>query len=171
MANLSRRENVFQDLFDFRRDFDNVFNRFLSGWGIPLAQGRTGETQFATFVPPVESYIDRDGKRFVCRVALPDIDPKDVTIQAHKNMLTITGERKLKNERKEADYVQSEMMYGYFERTIPLPEGIENTKVDAEYRNGVLEITAPISAAALPRKIEIKHTEGTRQIGASASGR
>jgi HSP20 family protein len=171
MANLSRRENAFQDLFDFRRDFDNFFNRFLSGWGTPLSQGRTGETPSATFVPPVESYIDRDGKKFVCRVALPGIDPKDVTVQAHNNMLTITGERKVKSERKEADYVQSEMIYGYFERTIPLPEGIENSKVDAEYRNGVLEISAPISAAALPRKVEIKHTEGGKQIGASASGR
>jgi HSP20 family protein len=174
MANLSRQENFFQDLFDFRRDFDHMFNRFLSGsQGVRGAQGRTGETsQLLSFAPAVESYVDRQGKKFVCRVALPDIDPKEVNIQVHGNMLTVSGERKVKNEQKEADYVQSELMYGYFERTIPLPEGIESNRVDAEYRNGVLEITAPIAAAALPRRVEIRNAEaGTRQIGASASGR
>jgi HSP20 family protein len=174
MANLSRQENFFQDLFDFRRDFDHMFNRFLTG--SQLIRGthtRGGEASpLISFAPAVESYVDRQGKKFVCRVALPDIDPKEVSIQVHGNMLTITGERKVKNEQKEADYVQSELMYGYFERTIPLPEGVEPNKVDAEYRNGVLEITAPIAAAALPRRVEIKNAEpGSKQIGAAASGR
>ncbi|HXW56931.1 MAG TPA: Hsp20/alpha crystallin family protein [Candidatus Cybelea sp.] len=174
MANLSRQENFFQDLFDFRRDFDHLFNRFLTGSPVVGGtRGRVGEASpLVSFAPAVESYVDRQGKKFVCRVALPDIDPKEVTIQVHSNMLTITGERKVKNEQKEADYVQSELMYGYFERTVPLPEGVEPGKVDAEYRNGVLEITAPIAAAALPRKVEVKSAEpGAKQIGASASGR
>jgi len=170
MANLSRRGNLFQDLFDFRRDFDQMFNRFLTG-----SQGRGSEGQdesrMMSFAPAVESYVDREGRKFVCRVALPDIDPKDVNIQVQGNVLSISGERKIANERKEADFVQSEMTYGYFERAIPLPEGTDANKIDAEYRNGVLQITAPLSAAALPRKVEVRSTEGTKQMGASASGR
>lgn len=169
MANLSRRENLFQDLFDFRRDFDQMFNRFLSGSPVLSNQGKH-ETRMLSFAPAVESYLDREGKKFVCRVALPDIDPKDVNIQVCGNELCISGERRIREERKDADYVQSEMTYGWFERDIPLPEGIENNRVEAEYHNGVLEITAPVSAAALPRRIEVKSREGTRQIGA-ASGR
>jgi HSP20 family protein len=170
MANLSRRENLFQDLFDFRRDFDHMFNRFLTGSQGRSSQGQD-ESRMVTFAPAVESYLDREGKRFVCRVALPDIDPKNVNIQVQGNVLSISGERKITNERKESDFVQSEIMYGYFQRDIPLPEGIDANKVEAEYHNGVLEITAPVSAAALPRRIEVKSKEGAKQMGASASGR
>jgi HSP20 family protein len=171
MANLSYRDSFFQDLFDFRRDFDHIFNRFLSGrQGTRTAE--RGEASLAAFAPAVESYVDRDGKKFVCRVALPGVDPKEVNIQVQGNVLSISGERNVSNERKEADFVQSEMMYGYFERDVALPEGVDSSKIDAEYHNGVLEITAPISAAALPRRIEIKAGEGrAKQIGAGSSGR
>jgi HSP20 family protein len=170
MASLSRRESIFQDLFDFRRDFDRMFNRFFTASPGPSDQGRH-ESRMLSFAPAVESYLDREGKKFVTRVALPDLDPKDVNIQVQGNELCISGERKINNERKGADFVQSEIMYGYFERDIPLPEGIDKDKINAEYHNGVLEITAPVSAAALPKRIEVKSKEGTKQIGASAGSR
>lgn len=170
MANLSRRENLFQDLFDFRRDFDQMFNRFLTGSPGQSDQGRH-ESRMLSFAPAVESYLDGDGKKFVVRAALPDMDPKDVNIQVQGNELCISGERKINEERKDANFVQSEMMYGHFERDIPLPEGIDTNKISAEYQNGVLEITAPVSAAALPKRIEVKSREGAKQIGASAGSR
>lgn len=170
MANLSRRDNLFRDLFDFRRDFDQMFNRFLTGSPGQSDQGRH-ESRMLSFAPAVESYVDRDGKKFVVRAVLPDMDPKDVNIQVQGNELCISGERKINDERKEANFVQSEMMYGYFERDISLPDGIDTNKMNAEYQNGVLEITAPVSAAALPKRIEVKSKEGTKQIGASAAGR
>ena len=170
MANLNRRENVFQDLFDFRRDFDQMFNRFLTGSPGLSNQGKH-ETRMLSFAPAVESYIDREGKKFVVRAAVPDMDPKDVNIQVCGNELCISGERKINEERKDANFLQSEMMYGYFERDIPLPDGTDTNRIDAEYQNGVLEITAPVSAAALPKRIEVKSRPGTRQLSASASGR
>ena len=54
--------------------------------------------------------------------------------------------------------MEGEIIYGVFERTLTLPEGVTVEKLTAEYMNGVLEITAPVAAAALPRKIEIKAT-------------
>ena len=54
--------------------------------------------------------------------------------------------------------MQNEFAYGRFERAIALPEGVVFEKLTAEYANGVLEITAPMAVAALPRKIEIKTT-------------
>lgn len=170
MANLSRRENLFQDLFDFRRDFDQMFNRFLTGSPGQPNQGRH-ESKMLSFAPAVESYIDRDGTKFVVRAAIPDMDPKDVNIQVQGNELYISGERKINNERKDANFVQSEMMYGWFERYVPLPEGTDPNKIEAAYSNGILEITTPVSAAAMPKRIEVKSREGTRQIGASAGSR
>ncbi len=87
---------------------------------------------------------------------LPGVDPKDVGLQVQGNTLTISGERSASRETKETDYLRREITYGAFQRSILLPEGVDRDKLTAEYRNGILEITAPIAAAALPRKVEIK---------------
>jgi HSP20 family protein len=168
MANLSTREDFFQDLFDFRRGFDQMFNRMLSGWpqlGESRAAGSTGRQ--GAFLPAVESYIDKNTKTFHCRVSLPGIDPKDVQINANRDSLTIRGERKVTRASNEGvDFGYNEIWYGAFERTLPFPEGVDLDKLNAESRNGVLEITAPIAAAALPRKIEIKAAPAAKQASA-----
>jgi HSP20 family protein len=159
-ALLSRSPRA-RDLFDIRRDFDDVFSRFLN-WRLPEEeQGRT-----EGFIPAVETRIDKDGKRFQCHISLPGVEPKDVNIQVQGNTLNISGERSSSRETKESDYIHREISYGSFQRTIELPDGVDADKVTAEYRNGMLEITAPISSAALPRKIEVKSLPAAR--GASA---
>jgi len=154
MANITLRDRFFDDLFDLRRDFDLIFNRFFSNR--PGISRRDVPETLSTLVPPVNASLDKDAKKFVCQIALPGVDPKDVNIQVQGNVLHVSGERKAANETKGADYYQRELVYGSFERSIMLPEGIESDKLNAEYHNGVLEISAPISAAALPRRIEIK---------------
>src|SRR5438094_9046403 len=68
MTKLVPRDSFFQDLFGFRRDFDQIFNRFLS-W--PSTQ--EDRTLVAGFAPAVESFIDKDDKKFHCQVMLPEI--------------------------------------------------------------------------------------------------
>ena len=108
------------------------------------------------FSPAVESFIEKEGKKFHCQVMLPGVDPKDVNLQVQGNTLTISGQRSTSRETKEADYLHREITYGSFQRSILLPEGVDKDKLNAEYRNGILDIAAPIAAAALPRKVEIK---------------
>lgn len=164
MAHLVPRDSFFQDLFDFRRDFDQIFNRMLSG--SPLTGENQANQVSGFFAPAVESYVDKDNKTYHCRVSLPGIDPKDVQIHAQGNTLTLRGERKITHQAKNLDYGQNEIWYGAFERTLPLPEGVNVDKVNAEYRDGLLEITAPIAASALPRRIEIKSTPMSKQMSA-----
>jgi HSP20 family protein len=151
MTNLVRHDSFFQDLFDFRRDFDQIFNRFLS-W--PSTQ--EGPILTAGFAPAVESFIGKDGKKFHCQVMLPGIDPKDVNIQVQGNTLTVSGERRETRETKEADFLHREITYGSFQRSLTIPEGVDKDRLSAEYRDGMLESSAPVSAAALPKKIEVK---------------
>lgn len=164
MSNLMVRNNLFDNLFDFRRDFDELFNRFLSGW--PWTEGQGQSTFTGVFAPAVETYVDRTSRKFYCRVALPGIDPSDVNLQVHCNALTISGERRMTRKSEEVDFVHRELVYGSFERTVPLPEGVETDKLNAEYHNGVLEISAPVASAALPRRIEIKGAAKAKQIAA-----
>lgn len=156
MRNLYTPEGFFGELFDFRRDFDQMFNRILRGtpWNPEVPESKN----VANITPALEAYVDKEGKKYVCRIALPGVEPKDVQVQAQGNMLTVRGERKLTHRTKEAELFEEEIAYGWFERTLTLPEGVNVEKLTAEYVNGVLEITAPVAAAALPRKIEIKTT-------------
>ena len=67
---------------------------------------------------------------------------------------------------KDVNFLHEEISYGAFERTFTLPEGVDADKMTADYQNGVLEITAPVAASALPRRIEIRTTPMSKQIAA-----
>jgi HSP20 family molecular chaperone IbpA len=158
----------FGELLGLHRDFDEMFNRILTGR--PLAEWpqlptfntgftpfNTGFTPFNTgFTPTVEAYLDKEAHKYVCRVTLPAVEPKQVEVGTQGNVLTIRGERKFPYGVKQVELLEHEVPYGKFERTVTLPEGVIVEKLTAEYVNGMLEITAPIVVAALPRTIEIK---------------
>ena len=154
MTNFLNTERFMQDLLDFRRNFDEIFNQMVSYK--PWNKEAHAVAKTWNFAPAVESYVDKDAKKYICRVVLPGVEPKDVQIHAQGNLLTIRGERKLTRSTKEVDLQGEEIAYGTFERILTLPEGVVTDKLNAEYVNGVLELTAPVAAAALPRKIEIK---------------
>ena len=155
MSHLTRHSDFFQDLVDVRRKFDRMFDGALIGWPADKALDAAKMTK-GPFVPAVESYIDKDGKKYFCRLPLPGIEPKDVQIQAQGRTLTITGERKVTRKTKSVDFYDEEIIYGSFARTLTLPEGVQGDRLSAEFQHGVLEITAPVAAAALPKKIEVR---------------
>jgi HSP20 family protein len=165
MKNLYRPENWFEDLFGFRREFDDMFNKIVSRrpWAAEFPEFK----RTFSMTPAVEAYLDKEGKKYVCRVTLPGVEPKDLEVHAQGNLLTIRAERKLSHTKKEVEFMEEEISYGVFERTLPLPEGVSVEKLTAEFVNGVLEVTAPLAVAALPRKIEVKPSVPfTKQIAA-----
>jgi HSP20 family protein len=164
MTNVLPRQTFSRDLFDFRRDFEQIFNRILLG-------GPLGKEEFTThtgfgFMPAVESYVDKREKKYVCRLSLPGSDLKNIEIHTQGNYLTIQGERKSTRTTREIDMLNEEIVYGSFERTLTLPQGIVTDKLEAEYKDGILEITAPITAAALPHKVEIKSLPSAKKAAA-----
>src|SRR3984893_3218213 len=152
MANLAARETFFNTLFDFRRDLNGIFSRLVTG----SPSGSERALKMIAAVPPIEASVDKNEKKYNLSIALAGVDPKDVQLSVQGNNLMVSGEQKASEEKKEANYQYQEFSYGRFERAITLPEGVDTEKLTAEYKNGVLEITAPMSANALPRKIEIK---------------
>jgi HSP20 family protein len=91
-------------------------------------------------------------------VELPGIDPSAVEITYENDVLTVRGEKK--STRKEGDtetrYHIVERAFGAFTRSFRMPKGLDESKIDAQYANGVLTIRVPKAAVAAPRKIEIK---------------
>ncbi len=162
MANLAARDTIFNDLFDFRRDLNGIFNRLVTG----SPSGSERPARMLAAVPPIEAWVDKDEKKYHLSIALAGVDPKDIELNVQGNNLMVSGEQKVSEEKKDADFVYREFAYGRFERTISLPEGVDAQKITAEYKNGLLEINAPMSANALPRKVEIKTAAAAK--GASA---
>ncbi len=95
------------------------------------------------FVPTVNTR--EDDKAYIVEVDLPGIDKKDikVNIDPENRTLSISGERKFKNEVKKEDYYKIESSYGKFMRTFSLPENVDADKIDAKNENGVLTISIP----------------------------
>ena len=131
---------------------DQLFNRLLTGWPAVTEPERS---PFA-LVPPAEVWVDKEAKKYHLRLALPGVDPSTVELKVLGNLLTISAERKASREAKDVDYLYRELSYGTLSRTLTLPEGLDTEKINAEYNNGLLEIIAPVAAAALPHQVEIK---------------
>jgi HSP20 family protein len=72
------------------------------------------------------------------------------------NQLVISGEKKESEEKKGRDSYRSEIRFGSFRRTLPLPEGVDTQNVEAQYANGVLTLRLKKTPAAAPRRVEIK---------------
>jgi HSP20 family protein len=100
----------------------------------------------------IEEYM-RDGSLIV-RAELPGIDPvKDVEVTVSEGLLTIRGERK--EERKEER--RSEFYYGSFVRTVSLPTGVDQSNVEAEYKDGILEVRVAMpDQGSAPAQIPVK---------------
>ena len=81
---------------------------------------------------------------------------EDIDVSIHENTLVISGERKCEEESKEGEIYRCERYYGKFHRSIGLPFAVDATKVQANYRDGVLTITVPKSEKAKSKRIEVK---------------
>jgi len=129
-------------LYDLDREFDALFASAFTGW--PWAETRRARW------PLVESFV-KDGQLHV-RSDLPGVDPKDVEVSLSDDTLTIRGERKAEHEGP----ATREIVYGRFERTMAVPEGVDPDKVTARYANGVLEVTLPLPTTRAPHKVPIE---------------
>ncbi|MDF2701747.1 MAG: heat shock protein Hsp20 [Rubrobacteraceae bacterium] len=107
---------------------------------------------------PTVDVVTKD-EDMVIRAELPGMKREDVNISFQNGVLTISGERKEEEERKEANYLVKERRYGSFSRSMTLPEGIDEDRIKATFKDGVLEVTvegAGTQVEAGPRRIEIE---------------
>ena len=114
------------------------------------------ETAISAFVPRVNT---REGEyAYHVELDLPGIKKEDIEITTDDNVLTISGERKMKEEVKEDDYYKVESTYGKFSRSFTLPEKIDVENIHAESKDGVLEVVIPKlkEEETKPKNIEIK---------------
>jgi len=118
-----------------------------------LFDGYDGGTSISRF-PALNAWGNSD--QVVVNAELPGLEIEDLEINVVNNQLTIKGERKSDKPAEDAVCHRSERGVGSFVRTVRLPFAVENDKVAATYRDGVLSITLPRQEATKPKRIEIK---------------
>jgi HSP20 family protein len=115
------------------------------------------EGALTAFTPSVNT---REGEyAYHVEVDLPGVKKEDINVNVQDNVLTISGERKSKEEVKEENYYKVESQYGKFERSFTLPENVDAEDIHAESQDGVLEVVIPklkVAKKEEPKKIEIK---------------
>jgi len=136
----------------FYSNVDQVFNDFL---GAGSLFGRSvGEGLRDAWVPAVD--VRETGPSFIFTAELPGLGKDDIEITLEENLLTLSGERQLDEKDEGETYHRIERIYGKFSRSFSLPSQVDNTKIAATFKDGLLTIEVPKSEQAQPRKIEIE---------------
>ena len=93
------------------------------------------------FIPSVDVIESKNG--YEIHVAVPGMDKKDINLELNDNTLTIKGERKITNKNDEKNYRSIETQYGAFTRTFQIPKDVNESKIDASYKDGILKVDLP----------------------------
>jgi HSP20 family protein len=125
----------------FRHAMDDLFDRFF---------GRPATTAFDNdaWTQPWGLDVSARGNELVARAELPGFEPDDLDVRVHGDLLTVRAERKHEEEGGRS--------YGRFEETIRIPAGADPDKVQADYRNGVLEVRMPLPEAAQGKRVPVR---------------
>lgn len=125
------RWQPFQEVETLRRQLDQVFDEF---------KGFSKERS-ETWTPAIELQDSADN--LLLRAQLPGVDRKDLDIQVTREAVLIAGERRYEQHNGDQGYFRSEFRYGKFHRVVQLPLPVQNDKVSAEYKDGILTLILP----------------------------
>lgn len=136
--------DIFSDFEKLRREIDRMFEEF-----IPVRRE-------ITFRPSID-LIETDNE-VVLKAELPGLKKDNIEITVTEDEVHLKGEKKEEMETKKENYLRKEICYGKFERVISLPAEVDPEKVEAEFKDGILEIKIPKKEEAKRKvkKIELK---------------
>lgn len=137
------------DIASMQREMNRMFDSFFRGdpgEEFPLAS--------ATWRPAVD--IAEEDAAFQVRMELPGVAKDDVKITMENNLLTVRGEKKQERESKGTNYHRAERGYGAFQRSFTLPTTVKGERIEASFKDGILNITLPKSEEAKPKEIEVR---------------
>lgn len=143
------RWDPFCELEDMSERLNRAFNR---------QTGRStdgkGTITVADWIPTVD--IAETEAEYQIKAELPEVKKEDVKVTVEDGVLTIQGERRHEIEEKGKKYHRVERSYGSFVRSFTLPDHVDDAKVKAEYKDGVLHLHLPKSEKAKPKAIDVK---------------
>ena len=140
------RWQPFREIESLQRQMNHMFDSM-----IPTGEGNFNDG--IVFMPPVE--MNETPEAIQLKLEVPGLEAKDLNVQVTKEAVSIKGERKTESKTEEKGITRSEFRYGSFQRAIPLPSRIQNDKVAAEFKNGVLTLNLPKAEAEKNRVVKV----------------
>ena len=137
--------NLFNDFRRLEGEMDELFGS--TAWPAGIRAVRRG-----TF-PPIN--VGSTPEQVDVYLFAAGLDPRSLDLSIQQNLLTVSGSRKLQADEA-AEYYRRERFDGDFRRVVTLPDDVDPERVDAKYRDGVLQITVQRRESARPRQIEVK---------------
>lgn len=137
--------------FDPFRELEEMSTRL--GTMLGRNFGRTGIESFGDWSPAVD--VQELDQEYLVKADLPEMTKEQVKVGIEDGVLTIEGERKQEKEETTKKFHRLERAYGKFVRRLTVPGDVDEAKVAAEFKNGVLNVHMPKSAAARPRTVQV----------------
>lgn len=142
-------------LASLRDEMDQMFERM---WTNPLAALETkdrwfGDFRTGEFLPKLD--VTDDPSFLKVSMETPGVEMKDLAIEVHEGVLTVSGEKKQEETSKDDGCYRTERSYGFFKRAIPLPAEVDAAKADARLDKGVLVIKLPKTEAAKKQPVRV----------------
>ena len=137
------------------RELDDLFNQYgrILGRSATLSTGNGAGT--AAEWRPVAN-ISETADNYLIRAELPEVAKKDIDVSVHEGVITIRGERRLENQSNDEKHHRIESFYGSFARSFTLPADVDETKIQAESKDGILTVRLPKTEVRKPRPIEVQ---------------
>jgi HSP20 family protein len=145
------------DPFRELEEMGERLNRVVAGLGRPWP-ARTPEGREALTLPDWSPLVDisETDEEYVIKAEIPEVRKEDVKVSLENGVLTLQGERKQEKEEKGKRFHRVERYYGSFLRTFTVPDNVDEAKVKAEFKDGVLNVRLPKTEKAKPKAIEVK---------------
>jgi HSP20 family protein len=141
------RWDPFRDLNMLQDRMNRMFDDTGRTW-------RPDEPAATTTWSPAVDIFETDGE-IVVKAELPGMERNDIALNLEKNVLTVRGERRFAKETKDDNYHRIERSYGTFSRSFSIPATVDEEKIKADYKDGVLKIVLPKKEQAKPKQIRI----------------
>jgi HSP20 family protein len=138
----------FRDLSSIQERMNQIFEDALA-----RSRGREEGLRTGMWTPAVDIYEKNDS--VVVKAELPGVERDQISVEVKDGILSLRGERKFEKEVKEESYHRIERAYGSFQRSFSLPVSVDQEKVTASFKNGVLEVTLPKKEQAKPKQIQV----------------
>jgi HSP20 family protein len=138
------------------RELEEMSTRLNRVFGQPLVRTpAAGENEaFADWLPAID--VQETSTEYLIKADLPDVKKDDVKISVQDGVLAIEGERKQEKEETGKTFHRIERSYGKFVRRMAVPTDVDQPKVAAEFKDGVLHVHLPKSPSVTPRTIDVK---------------
>jgi len=137
------------------RELDDLFNQYGRILGRSATPSPESSAGGAVEWRPVAN-ISETADNYLIKAELPEVAKKDIDVSVHEGVITIRGERRLENQTSDEKHHRIESFYGSFARSFTLPADVDETRIQAESKDGVLTVRLPKTEVRKPRPIEVQ---------------